>query len=183
MIDNLDIDYNIFFAQKLTAEYAEKVYQLQNIVLKNLAKESHLVEVSKSRIEECLSDDKNECIGIFDKQDNKLIAYGDILLSKYSSENYYKSALLANLNKDKVLYFRAVFVDPNYRGNGFMQRILEYFFEFAKENKKEFIICTVDPTNSASMHSLKKLNFEVVDKYSFEHLGKQYHRNIMFKKL
>jgi ribosomal protein S18 acetylase RimI-like enzyme len=183
MIKNLDIDYEKFDAKKIGTEYTDEVYELQSIVIDNLNNKTNLVEVSKNRIFECLDYDDNECIGIFDKKTKKLVAYADILLSKYSNDSYYKNDVVKKFNKEKGLYFRSIIVHPGFRGNKFMQKIMNYFFDFAIENKKEFIVSTVDPTNSASMHSFKKLNFEVVDRYSFEHLNHNYNRCIMFKSL
>jgi ribosomal protein S18 acetylase RimI-like enzyme len=175
-----DIGKGYEFSPLLVEELPE-VLNIQNEVDKALKNPEHFVVSPKKRFVELHKDTKNLSLCIRKKNDkkknSKIIGFCNLTLSKYADQSYF--ANLKDVNKDKILYFRTIFISPAERNKRIHRPVIKHFIKHAIYGNYEWIVCTVHPENTTSLKNFSSFNFKTIDVIDTKY-GK---RNVMAYKV
>ena len=89
-----------------------------------------------------------------------------MMLIKSSLESLKKFGL--DLTLEEVIDYGPMFVNPNYWGNGLQYQMLLYLDDYCKNLGYNYVVGTIHPDNSYSIHNLVKDDFHLIGTKNFK---------------
>ena len=161
----------------LSGDDIESVMTLQDSVLAGLVDKEHLRRNTEEMMLQSISA-PNIAIGVFDKQDDRLIALGIMVDAKGTDEDL--SVGLEKFTTDNPINMKSIMVADGYRGNGFQKKLMKMLEEKAVEKGYTHSCTSIHPDNIYSMRNAVSLG------YKYDHTARKYGgmvRDILVKTL
>lgn len=169
--------------KELNIENLEDVQKLQKKIIENLhTDERHFIlERSADDFMKALSSEKTHMLGVFD--DDKLIAQSVFAFPENNKERDMPE-FAGEIANDEMVVYKAILVDPQYRGSNLMQKMLEYIEAKAKSMGKKHSIIQIAIDNPASWinalkhgMSVRKVDEDPEDKAKVLYMQKEIGHN------
>ncbi len=145
--------------RRCTAEDLQPIMELQEIVC-NAITDKDLFISSEQEENAGYLNDPNFTLGCFDGE--KLVAYCSFALPEEAEDNL---GWILGWPQEKVRFcakLDTIVVHPEYRG-GLQQRLISEALALAGQNQNiRYVLTTVSPKNSHSLHNVQAMGFEIL---------------------
>lgn len=167
---NEKVSFYMLELRKLEVSDKDKMEELLRKIKINLENELFWLPITTESKEHFFDEEWTYFLGMFDGEE--LVAAVGLF---FNINEYKDSEKILKLQNCKIAEIGRAMVAPEYRHNGFMNKITKELINYAKEQKIQYLVATAHPENIPSQKTLKALG--MVKKASCVKHGK-YERDV-----